>query len=256
MLKIGDYVTRKKYGNDILFKIDKIENNTIYLKGVDVRLYADSEKDDLILSTISKKKEDFEALRQLNIKDFFYIPGTILHLDSDQEYIDKCNKYYKSQKVMAYSYKFTEKDFKNNVNNLLKKHNPNILVITGHDAYYKRRKNNDNYKNSRFFIDTVKEVRKIKNENELLIVAGACQSDFISLIKSGATFASSPNHVNIHALDPAIIASGLALTDKNEEIDLEELINKTKYKSDGIGGIKTKGMMITAYPRKEQNEYK
>lgn len=59
MLKIGDYVTRKKYGNDILFKIDKIENNTIYLKGVDVRLYADSEKDDLILSTISKKKRRF-----------------------------------------------------------------------------------------------------------------------------------------------------------------------------------------------------
>lgn len=71
MLKIGDYVTRKKYGNDILFKIDKIENNTIYLKGVDVRLYADSEKEDLILSSISKKKENFETIRQLNIKDFF-----------------------------------------------------------------------------------------------------------------------------------------------------------------------------------------
>lgn len=117
--------------------------------------------------------------------------------------------------------------------------------------FIKKKKNNDNYKNSKYFIDTVKEARKIKNENELLIVAGACQSDFISLIKSGATFASSPNHVNIHALDPAIIASGLALTDKNEKIDLEELINKTKYKSNGIGGIKTKGMMITAYPRKE-----
>lgn len=134
---------------------------------------------------------------------------------------------------------------------MLKKHNPNILVITGHDAYYKKRKNNENYKNSKYFIETVKEARKIKNENELLIVAGACQSDFISLIKSGATYASSPSHVNIHALDPAIIASGLALTDKNEQINLEEIINKTKYKSDGIGGIKSKGMMVTAYPRKE-----
>ena len=57
--------------------------------------------------------------------------------------------------------------------------------------------------------------------------------------------------MNIHALDPAIIASGLALTDKNEQINLEEIINKTKYKSDGIGGIKSKGMMVTAYPRKE-----
>ena len=29
MFKIGDLVTRKKYGNDIIFKIDKIQNNTI-----------------------------------------------------------------------------------------------------------------------------------------------------------------------------------------------------------------------------------
>lgn len=57
MLKVGDYVTRKKYGNDILFKIDKIKNNIIYLKGVDIRLYADTTKDDLVLSTISKKKK-------------------------------------------------------------------------------------------------------------------------------------------------------------------------------------------------------
>lgn len=56
MLKVGDYVTRKKYGNDILFKVDKIANNVIYLKGVDVRLYADSKADDLVLATISKKK--------------------------------------------------------------------------------------------------------------------------------------------------------------------------------------------------------
>ena len=57
MFKIGDLVTRKKYGNDIIFKIDKIQNNTIYLKGVDVRLYADTKEDDLILATIPKKKE-------------------------------------------------------------------------------------------------------------------------------------------------------------------------------------------------------
>ena len=71
MLKIGDYVTRKKYGNDILFKIDKIENNTIYLKGVDVRLYADSEKEDLILSSISKKKRKFWDNKAIKYKRFF-----------------------------------------------------------------------------------------------------------------------------------------------------------------------------------------
>lgn len=56
MLKVGDYVTRKKYNNDIIFKVDKIVNNVIYLKGIDVRLYADSFEDDLILTAIPKKK--------------------------------------------------------------------------------------------------------------------------------------------------------------------------------------------------------
>lgn len=251
MLKVGDYVTRKKYGNDILFKVDKIINNTVYLKGVDIRLYADSSKEDLVLSSISKKKDDFDKIRELNIKDFFYIPGTILHLDADQEYIDKCNEYYKTQQIKAFSYRYKESEFKDNVISLIKKHNPKVLVITGHDAYYTKRKNNENYKNSKYFVETVKEVRKFKNQNDLAIVAGACGSDFISLIKAGSTYASSPAHVNIHALDPAIIASGIALTDINEQVDMENIIEKTKYKSDGIGGIKSKGMMISVYPRKE-----
>ena len=34
-------------------------------------------------------------------------------------------------------------------------------------------------------------------------------------------------------------------------IEVMSLIEKTKYKSDGIGGIKSKGMMISVYPRKE-----
>ena len=61
MLKVGDYVTRKKYGNDILFKVDKIINNTVYLKGVDIRLYADSSKEDLILSSISRNNITFRC---------------------------------------------------------------------------------------------------------------------------------------------------------------------------------------------------
>lgn len=58
MLKIGDYVTRKKYGNDIIFVVDKIENDIIYLKGLDVRLYADAYESDLIKAGISKKKRN------------------------------------------------------------------------------------------------------------------------------------------------------------------------------------------------------
>lgn len=49
MFNIGDYVTRNSYNNDIVFKIIGIENEMYYLKGVCVRLYADSTKDDLVL---------------------------------------------------------------------------------------------------------------------------------------------------------------------------------------------------------------
>ena len=55
--------------------------------------------------------------------------------------------------------------------------------------------------------------------------------------------------MNIHALDPAIIASAIAFSDKNQSIDLIQLIEKTKYGSDGIGGIITNGTMYVGYPR-------
>lgn len=56
MLKVGDYVTRKKYGNDIIFVVDKIENDVIFLKGLDIRLYADAFESDLVKTGFSKKK--------------------------------------------------------------------------------------------------------------------------------------------------------------------------------------------------------
>lgn len=254
MFKVGDLVTRKKYGNDIIFRIDKIENNTIYLKGIDVRLYADTSKDDLQLATISKKKEIINKVRTLKTDDFFYIPGSILHIDGDTEYLEKCMNFYKEQKIKCYGYAYKESEFKSNINKLLTKHNPDILVITGHDAHYQKRKNNETYKNSKYFIETVIEARKIKKTHEeLVIIAGACQSDYENILKSGSTFASSPKTINIHALDPAIISSSIALTDKTEKIDIEKLLAKTKYGSDGIGGIIINGMMHTGYPRKDKN---
>ena len=35
----------------------------------------------------------------------------------------------------------------------------------------------------------------------------------------------------------------------SEDIDLKRVLDKTKYGSDGIGGIKTKGTMYIGYPR-------
>ena len=98
MLKVGDYVTRKKYNNDILFKVVKIEDDKVILSGVELRLYADADSNDLVLSSISKKKPTIEAIRSLDVSNYFYIPGVLVHLDSDQSYLDKCLEYYKTQK--------------------------------------------------------------------------------------------------------------------------------------------------------------
>ena len=212
MFKIGDIVTRKKYGHDILFKINKIVKNKCELCGLDVRLLADANIDDLELSTYNKKKEKYRSIRELNTGDYYFIPGSILHIDSDDDYIERSKEYYKENKLTSYCFKYNENEYRNNVKKLLLKYKPNNLVETGHDAYNKKEKS---YKNSKYYIETVAEARKILDENKLTIVAGACQSDFKSIIKNGASFASSPSHINIHALDPAIVASYAAFTDKN-----------------------------------------
>ena len=46
-LKVGDLVTRNSYGNDIVFVIEKIEDEIFYLKGKNIRLCADANVDDL-----------------------------------------------------------------------------------------------------------------------------------------------------------------------------------------------------------------
>lgn len=259
--KIGDIVSRNSHNNDIVFRVLEINNGVAILKGVDLRLYADSSLDDL-----RKEKEDIDSYksdrliieenkRDINLdrSQYFYLPGTILHIDGDQDYLERCMKFYKDIKVKAYGINLKENMISKEITNYLKKYKPDIIVITGHDAYY-RRKNDmediNNYQNSKNFADAIKEARKYeKSQDKLIIIAGACQSNYEQLIKSGANFASSPKRINIHALDPAIIASSIALSEKNKNIDLISMIEKTKYGSNGIGGIITNGTMYVGFPR-------
>ena len=134
------------------------------------------------------------------------------------------------------------------VNELLKKYNPDILVLTGHDSFSRAKRSK--YKNTSSFVSSVIEARKYEKSHEnLFIIAGACQSNYEDLIKAGANFASSPKRINIHALDPAIVASCLSFSNKNNDIDIIKILDKTKYGSDGMGGIITKGSMYIGYPR-------
>lgn len=259
--KKGDIVSRKSYNNDILFKIIDITDNIVTLKGIDLRLYADSdindlEKEDIQVNVVKKDREiinDNLKKIDLNRDEYFYLPGKILHIDGDEEYLERCITFYHDLNVQAYGIKLEENKIHTYLEEYLKEYNPDILVITGHDAYYKKKNdidNLDNYQNTKNFIKAVKVARKYeKDQNKLIIISGACQSNYEELIRAGSNFASSPKRINIHALDPAIIASSVALSVKNESIDLIKLIEKTKYGSDGIGGIITNGTMFVGYPR-------
>lgn len=257
IFKIGDLVSRISHNNDVLFKIISISDNTAKLLGVNVRLQADSDLNDLVISNNNENDRD---IIERNVKDFnfdranyFYLPGKILHIDGDEDYLDRSMKFYNSIGIKANGLCLKENEISLKINDLIKEYRPDIIVITGHDAYYKKKGNKDNisnYQNSSNFVKAIKEVRKLeKNQDKLIIVAGACQSDYEELIKAGANFASSPKRINIHALDPAIIASSIAFSDKNQSIDIIKLIEKTKYGSDGIGGIITNGTMYVGYPR-------
>jgi spore coat assembly protein len=254
--KKGDYVTRNSYHNDITFKIINIEGNICYLKGIDVRLYADSEISDLVLANNNNAdnfEENIEELRPLDRDSYFYMPAKILHLDGDKDYLTRCLNLYKKYNLKAVGKVVKEEELALKISKLLTEYNPDIVIITGHDAYYKRRgSTNDlnNYQNSKYFCEAVINARRYEKNNEkLIIIAGACQSDYEELLKCGANFASSPKRINIHALDPAIIAVTIALTEKNQAIDLIDLLHKTKYGPDGIGGIKCMGLMFVGYPR-------
>lgn len=256
--KVGDLVTRKSYDNDIVFKIVEVNGRLVLLKGLNIRLRADSDIDDLKLID-NAKIDDNDVYTRLNgtinldRNEYFYLPGKILHIDGDNEYLERCLKFYKKLKIKAFGVNLHENEISDQIKKYLENLKPNIVVITGHDVFYKKTgdiNDIDSYKNSKNFIQAVKQAREYENSHDkLIIIAGACQSNYEELIKAGANFASSPKRINLHALDPAIIASSIALSDKSKPIDLISIIQKTKYKEEGVGGIITNGTMYTGYPR-------
>lgn len=255
VFQVGDLVTRISYNHDVVFKILNIRGEMAYLKGVQVRLYADAPLEDLQLYVREDREdeEDFLLPETAMRGDFFYLPGKVLHIDADQEYLERCLKFYKKNKVMAVGKKIKESEISKQIRGLLVEYQPDIVIITGHDAYYPKKGGKEdihNYKNTENFVKAVKEARKYEKSHEkLVIIAGACQSNYEELIKAGANFASSPRRVNIHALDPAIIATVLAMSERNKEIDLVKLLSRTKYGASGMGGIISTGMMYVGFPR-------
>lgn len=89
-INIGDYVTRNSHNNDMIFKVISINEEVCYLKGVNVRLIADSDITDLVKVDF-KEQDDTpvierikETTNKLDRDDYFYLPGKILHIDGDK----------------------------------------------------------------------------------------------------------------------------------------------------------------------------
>lgn len=243
-MKVNDYVTRKKYGNDMIFKITYIDGNLCYLKGMNYRLYADALVNDLN----QVNYQDMETYDFSDLYDQSILRGKVLHIDGDKTYLNKCMNFYKEHYTPAVGCYLSENEIHEKIYDLLNKHHPDILVITGHDSYSEKRreKDADGYVNSKYFIEAVKKARDYQpNKDSLIIIAGACQSYYEGLISSGANFASSPTKSNIHALDPASIAVSIANTNVSEYVQVDRVLSKTKSK--GLGGIDSKGVARKIY---------
>lgn len=244
--KAGNIVGRKSYNKDILFMIDRIiktkNNNQIaILKGLTVRIVADSPLSDLVL--LNKPPHD-KSLNKFN-RSYIQSNATILHLDGDRRYSEKSAKYYKQAGLKAIVKNIPENKQANFVKDLLERYKPDILVITGHDAMIKNgsdKNNIYNYRNSKYFINTVKEARKwAVSSEQLVIFAGACQSYFEAIMNAGADFASSPGRILIDFVDPLIVAQKVAITDIQKYISINDIASFLSSGTKGISGTIVRG---------------
>lgn len=240
-MKINDLVSRKSYNNDILFRIIDIRNDKYILKGEELRLFADATIDDL---KIEEKRNINITLPRLNVDTFqSSLKGKVLHLDGDAYYLKKAQDAYKAYNIPAKLYYVKEIDMPYAIKELLKRESFDIVVVTGHDSFKgKAYALNDMnaYSNSLNYLHAVEEARKFNQDKDsLVIIAGACQSNFESLIEAGANFASSPRRQNIHLLDPIILAASISLQRVDKYINVNEILKTTI--SHELGGIDTKG---------------
>lgn len=275
---VGDFVARKSYGRDVVFVVSDIveddERSTqeggtserYVLKGLNVRLIADADKDDLVkvstgsvkLSTerniyMLKRQGFFNSLyKSLNLFDVRYarsrkIPGKILHIDGSREFLDSSMMYYKILGLNPVGIYVDEPEQPQAARRLLNQYNPDIVVFTGHDGLRKNASDINSFESytySRYYYQAVSEARAYQPDPDALFVyAGACQSYYEALISAGATYASSPARVLIHSTDPVTLASRIATTPQNKIISPQQAVRGTYSGTRGIGGVNTKGRL-------------
>lgn len=236
--------------NPIIYIIKKICKDEVELIGKNYRIMKKENIGNLKKATkelIDNEEKNIEKY-YLKINNFKnrqprkYILGKVLHIDGDSNYLNKCLELYKEVGVYAFGVTMDEEYIYKEIAKYINEINPDIIVITGHDLYNKSGiKNLDNYINSKHFIKAIKEIRKI--DRNVVIISGACQSNFEAMIASGANFASSPKRINIHTFDPAIVAIKSATTSFTKIININETYKYIENGKDAFGGIETFGKM-------------
>ncbi|NEZ47395.1 sporulation peptidase YabG [Clostridium niameyense] len=196
----------------------------------------------------------FRSSKSINDKNLYFgRPGKILHIDGDSEYLDTCIKVYKQLQLDIVGETVMEKDQPIKVLELVKEFKPDIVVITGHDAVIRETDdytNINNYKNSKYFIETVSNLRDYKsNYDDLVIFAGACQSCYEAILDAGANYASSPGRVLIHCLDPVFLCEKIAYSNIEKVVSIEDALENTITGLKGIGGLQTRGKYRKGFPK-------
>lgn len=248
---MNECVIYKKDKRPIIYEVIAKEEERVFLKGVNYRVELTAKIDEIEKATakiLDLEQEKNNKYRNINVnhRGKKYILGTVLHIDADKEYLERCLQLYKDVGIHAYSILYGEEDFLNSIKKIKLSINPDTIVITGHDYYNNEDlKSLNNYTNTKKFISAMLELKKIF-PNSVYIV-GACQSNFEALIASGANFASSPKRINVHIYDPAIIAIKVSTTACDNVVDFLSLANLIENLTDAFGGVQTKGKMKILY---------
>lgn len=251
LMHVGDFVIRKKYKGDILFRVKAIKNDIYYLEGAYIRLEASTFKDDLLevsfkerayFEKINKSKEELLTSNYRFLHK--HLTGHILHIDSDLEYLYKCHTLYENLGLFSICILLEKESIEEEILKLVRDYQIDIVVITGHDSYnQKGLKELENYSSTKYYLKALKKLREVYSKDDLYIFAGACGSNFEALIAYGANAASSPKRVNIDAYDPSICAIKASTTPFDKIISFDSIWSHSLTKEAGISGIESYGKM-------------
>lgn len=267
MIKKNDIVCRYSYDGDMLFEVKSVSSkNMVSLSALSIRLSADAPIDDLELvsreslflfkkffqSDVEKKIEQILKDRKVMEEENTYMcPGKVLHVDADEGYLNMCLTYYKQLNVPAEGIYIEENRQSLVIKELLAEYMPDILVLTGHDAISREADSHNirSYTSSSYFVEAVKKARQMQSSKDSLVIfAGACQSAYKEIMEAGANYASSPERVMIHALDPVFVAEKIAFTSMEKVISPAEAVKNTISGIGGLGGLETRGCLRIGNP--------